>query len=162
MINYNIPNSVSNFQAKTPVRGWEGIKGFEDLDFKQHPGFSDGKAIQARLKFGSRDQFEISVVQNIGDGTGLYGHEDDGDYEVAMWYDGRKTMLPLGRGDDVLAGQFPADISRLMMQAHLNDFAWVTLLHDVRREHNKELGLDNFEIITHGDKKLKEMLDNAN
>ena len=142
MINYNIPNSVSQFQPKTSVRGWEGIKSFDDLDFKQHPGFSDGKAIQARLKFGSRDQFEISVVQNIGDGTGLYGHEDDGDYEVAMWYDGRNTMLPLSLGDDVLAGQSPTDISRLMLQAHLNDFAWVTLLHNVRDEFRKELDLD--------------------
>ena len=145
MINYNIPNSVSNFQPKIPVRGWEGIKSFDDLCFQTHPGFADGKAIQARLKFGSRDQFEISVVQNIGDGTGLYGHEDDNTYEVAMWFDGRNTMLPLSLGDDVLAGQSPTDISRLMMQAHLNDFAWVTLLHDARREHNKELGLDNLD-----------------
>ena len=142
MINYNIPNSVSQFQPKTPVRGWEGIKTFDNLEFKQHPGFSDGEAIQARLKFGSRDQFEISVVQNIGDGTGLYGQEDDGDYEVAMWFDGRNTMLPLSLGDDVLAGQSPTDISRLMMQAHLNDFAWVTLLHNARDEHRKELDLD--------------------
>ena len=112
------------------------------MDFKPHSGFTDGKAIQARLKFGSRDQFEISVVQNIGDGTGLYGHEDDNTYEVAMWYDGRDTMLPLGRGDDVLAHQSPIDISRLMMQAHLNDFAWVTLLHSLRDEFRKELDLD--------------------
>ena len=145
MINYNIPNSVSNFQAKSPVRGWEGIKTFDHLEFKQHPGFSDGKAIQARLNFGSRDQFEISVVQNIGDGTGLYGHEDDNTYEVAMWFDGRDTMLPLSLGDDVLAGQSPVDISRLMMQAHLNDFAWVTCLHNAREEFNKELGLDNLD-----------------
>ena len=153
MINdYKIPNSVSKFQAKSPVRGWEGIKSFEDLDFKPHGGFADtydgeyiptGKAIQARLKFGSRDQFEISVVQNIGDGTGLYGHEDDNTYEVAMWYDGRDTMLPLSLGDDVLAYQSPTDISRLMLQAHLNDFAWVTLLHNVRDEYRKELELDN-------------------
>lgn len=142
MINYNIPNSVSNFQAKTPVCGWEGIKSFDDLDFKPHGGFTDGKAIQARLKFGSRDQFEISVVQNIEDGTGLYGHEDDNTYEVAMWYDGRNTMLPLSVSDDVLGWQTPVDISRLMMQAHLNDFAWVTLLHNARDEHRKELDLD--------------------
>ena len=120
------------------------------MTFGQHGGFTDGKARQARLTFGQRDkdnqdQFTISVVQNIGDGTGLYGHIDDNTYEVAMWYDGRNTMLPLSRGDDVLAHQSPIDISRLMMQAHLNDFAWVTLLHDVRREHNKELGLDNLD-----------------
>ena len=144
MINeYKIPNSVSNFQAKTPVRGWEGIKSFEDLCFQTHPNFTDGKARQARLKFGSRDQFEISVVQNLNDGTGLYGHIDDDTYEVAMWFDGRDTMIPLTRGDDVLAHQSPIDISRLMMVAHLNDFAWVTLLHNVRDEYQKELGLDN-------------------
>ena len=142
MINYNIPNSVSNFQAKTPVRGWEGIKSFEDLCFQTHSGFADGKARQARLKFGSRDQFEISVVQNLKDGSGLYGHIDDNTFEVAMWYDGRNTMLPLSISDDVLGWQTPVDISRLMMQAHLNDFAWVTLLHNVRDEHRKELELE--------------------
>lgn len=119
------------------------LASFENLEFNQHPAFAEGKAIQARLKFGSRDQFEISVVQNIGDGTGLYGHEDDGDYEVAMWYDGRNTMLPLSLYDDVLAGQSPSDITRLMHQAHLNDFAWVTLLHNLRDEHRKEMELDN-------------------
>lgn len=119
------------------------LASFENLEFNQHPCFGEGKAIQARLKFGSRDQFEISVVQNLGDGTGLYGHEDDGDYEVAMWYDGRKTMLPLSLYDDVLAGQTPAQITKLMHQAHLNDFAWVTLLHNLRDEHRKEMELDN-------------------
>ena len=142
MINYNIPNSVSNFQAKSPVPGWEGIKSFKDLDFKPHSGFTDGKAIQARLKFGSRDQFEISVVQNIGDGTGLYGHENGDTYEVAMWFDGRDGMLPLSKFDDVLGWQTANDISRLMMQAHLNDFAWVTSLHNIRDESRKELDLD--------------------
>ena len=142
MINYDIPNSVSDYQASAPK---SNLKGFDDLTFQTHAGFQDGKARQARLKFGSRDQFEISVVQNIGDGTGLYGHEDDDTYEVAMWYDGRDTMLPLGLGDDVLGWQSPIDITRLMHQAHLNDFAWVCLLTDVRKEHNKELGLDNLD-----------------
>ncbi len=119
------------------------LASFENLEFNQHPCFGEGKAIQARLKFGSRDQFEISVVQNLGDGTGLYGHEDDDTYEVAMWYNDRKTMLPLSLHDDVLGGQSPSDITRLMHQAHLNDFAWVTLLHNLRDEHRKELGLDS-------------------
>lgn len=142
MITYQIPNYVSNYQAKSPVRGWEGIKSFEDLCFQTHRGFADGKARQARLKFGSRDQFEISVVQNLKDGDGLYGHIDDNTFEVAMWYDGRDTMLPLSLGDDVLAYQSPTDISRLMMQAHLNDFAWVCLLTDARKDHRKDLDLD--------------------
>lgn len=140
---YKIPNSVSQFQAKTPVNGWDGLKSFDDLDFKPHGGFTHDKAIQAKLKFGSRDQFEISVVQNIGDGTGLYGHEDDNTYEVAMWFDGRDTMLPLSMSDDVLGWQTATDITRLMHQAHLNDFAWVTLLHNIRDESRKELGLDD-------------------
>jgi hypothetical protein len=72
----------------------------------------------------------------------LYGHEKDGDYEVAMWFDGRDSMLPLSMGDDVLAGQSPDNITRLMHQAHLNDFAWVTLLHNIRDESRRELGLD--------------------
>ena len=142
MINYNIPNSVSQFQAKSPVNGWEGLKSFDDLVFDQHPGFAKGKAVMARLKFGSRDQFEISVVQNIGDGNGLYGHEDGDTFEVAMWYDGRDTMLPLSVSDDVLGWQTPTDITRLMHQAILNDFAWVTLLQETRDEFRKELDLD--------------------
>ena len=142
MINYDIPNSVSDYQASAPK---SNLKGFDDLHFQTHAGFADGKARQARLKFGSRDQFEISVVQNIGDGNGLYGHADDNTFEVAMWYDGRDTMLPLSVGDDVLAYQSPMDITRLMHQAHLNDFAWVCLLTDARKELNKELGLDNLD-----------------
>lgn len=142
MINYDIPNSVSDYQASAPK---SNLKGFDDLSFQTHAGFADGKARQARLKFGSRDQFEISVVQNIGDGSGLYGHEDDNTFEVAMWYDGRDTMLPLTLGDDVLGYQSPMEITRLMHQAHLNDFAWVCLLTDARKDHNKELGLDNLD-----------------
>ena len=142
MINYDIPNSVSDYQASTPK---SNLKGFDDLEFKPHSCFDEGKAVQAKLKFGSRDQFEISVVQNIGDGSGLYGHEDDNTFEVAMWFDGRETMLPLSLGDDVLGYQSPTEITRLMHQAHLNDFAWVCLLTDARKEHNKELGLDNLD-----------------
>lgn len=142
MINYDIPNSVSDYQASAPK---SNLKGFDDLCFQTHAGFADGKARQARLKFGSRDQFEISVVQNIGDGNGLYGHIDDNTFEVAMWYDGRDTMLPLTLGDDVLGYQSPMEITRLMHQAHLNDFAWVCLLTDARIAHNKDLGLDNLD-----------------
>lgn len=139
MINYDIPNSVSDYQASAPK---SKLKGFDDLDFKPHAGFTDGNAIQAKLKFGSRDQFEISVVQNIGDGTGLYGDHSDNTYEVAMWFDGRDTMLPLGLSDDVLAWQTPNQVTKLMHDAHLNDFAWVTLLHSLRDDRRKELDLD--------------------
>lgn len=123
------------------------LASFEDLEFNQHPCFAEGKATQAKLTFGHRDknnqdQFTISVVQNQGDGTGLYGHEDDNTYEVAMWFQDRDSMLPLSKHDDVLAGQSPIDVTKLMHQAQLNDFAWVTLLHSLRDEHRKEMELD--------------------
>ena len=118
------------------------LKGFNDLTFHDE---SDRR--YARLSFGYRDkdnqdQFTISVVQNVGDGEGLYGHADDNTYEVAMWFQDRGDMLPLAKFDDVLGWQTPADITRLMHQAQLNDFAWVTLLHSLRDESRKELGLD--------------------
>ena len=124
------------------------LKGFDDLTFGQHGGFAQGKARQARLTFGQRDkdtqdQFTISVVQNLNDGTGLYGHIDDNTYEVAMWFQDRDTMLPLAKFDDVLGWQTPDQVTKLMHQAQLNDFAWVTLLHSLRDESRKELGLDN-------------------
>ena len=120
------------------------LKGFNDLTFGQHGAFADGKAIQARLTFGQRDkdnqdQFTISVVQNIGDGNGLYGHEKDNTYEVAMWFQDRDTMLPLAKYDDVLAHQTPDQVTKLMHTAQLNDFAWVTLLYNLRDEREKEL-----------------------
>ena len=120
------------------------LKGFDDLVFIQHGGFACGKAVQARLSFGWRDkenfdQFTISVVQNQGDGSGLYGHEDDNTYEVAMWFQDRDSMLPLAKYDDVLAYQTPAQVTQLMHQAQLNDFAWVCLLHDLRDELEQEL-----------------------
>ena len=110
MQDYIIPNYASDYQASAPK---SNLKGFDDLCFQTHPGFQDGKARQARLKFGSRDQFTISVVQNLNDGNGLYGHIDDNTYEVAMWYDGRDTMLPLGLGDDVLGWQTPMKLLAL-------------------------------------------------
>jgi len=124
------------------------LKDFNDLDFKQHPCFAEGTAVQAKLTFGHRDkdnqdQFTISVVQNKGDGSGLYGHEDDGTYEVAMWFQDRDSMLPLSVSDDVLGSQTPADITRLMHTAQLNDFAWVTLLQNARDDFRKDLGLDS-------------------
>ena len=123
------------------------LKGFDDLTFSQHGGFAQGKAIQAKLTFGQRDkdnqdQFTISVVQNIGDAHGLYGHADDNTYEVAMWFQDRDTMLPLSLYDDVLAHQSPLQVTQLMHQAQLNDFAWVNLLHSLRDQNRKDLNLD--------------------
>lgn len=123
------------------------LKGFDDLTFGQHGGFAQGKARQAKLSFGQRDkdnqdQFTISVVQNLNDGTGLYGHINDNTYEVAMWFQDRDTMLPLSVSDDVLGWQSPVDVTRLMHQAQLNDFAWVTLLQNARDDFRKDLDLD--------------------
>ena len=123
------------------------LKGFGDLVFQPHGGFADGKARQARLTIGQRDkdnqdQFTISVVQNLNDGTGLYGHINDDTYEVAMWFQDRDSMLPLSVSDDVLGWQTPDQVTKLMHQAQLNDFAWVTLLHNLRDELRKELDLD--------------------
>lgn len=123
------------------------LKGFDDLTFNKHPHCS---GIVARLAFGSRNQFDISVVSNVFDGHGLYGNVDmcrdteqfdylNGTYEVAMWYDGGNSMLPLSAYDDVLAHQTPTQITKLMHQAHLNDFAWVCLLYNLRDEKEKEL-----------------------
>ena len=113
---------------------------FDDLVFSQHGGFADGKAIQARLNFGSI--FTISVVQNTGNGTGLYGHENEGTYEVAMWADGWDDMIPLSLYDDVLAHQTPVAISLLMKNAMKNGVAWINLLRKLREDHRKELDLD--------------------
>ena len=123
------------------------LKGFDDLTFGQHGGFADGKARQAKLTFGQRDkdnqdQFTISVVQNLNDGTGLYGHINDNTFEVAMWFQDRNDMLPLSVSDDVLGWQTPSQVTKLMHDAQLNDFAWVLRLHGARDKFRKELGLD--------------------
>lgn len=111
------------------------LKGFNHLQFKE----KRPTVRSALLTFGHRDednydQFTISVVQNIGDGTGLYGHEDQNTYEVAMWFQNQEPMLPLTKYGDILGYQTPAQITKLMHQAQLNDFAWVTLLREIRKE----------------------------
>ena len=120
------------------------LKGFNDLVFTQHKACRIGEGVSAQLTFGCRDkdnfdQFTISVVQNVGVGTGLHGHQDNGNYEVAMWFQDRDTMLPLAKYDDILSYQTPIQITQLMHQAQLNNFAWVTLLHSIRDEYNKEI-----------------------
>ena len=124
------------------------LKGFNDLLFGSHGGFPDGGATQAKLTYGQRDkdnfdQFTISVVQNIGDGRGLYGHQDDGTYEVAMWFQDRGDMLPLSTSDDVLGWQTPDQVTKLMHKAQLNGFAWVCKLHSDKSAFRKDLGLDD-------------------
>ena len=115
------------------------LPSFDDLDFKPHANHPDG--IQARLKIGHKDRFEISVVAMNGDKLqsfgGLYGNALAVTYEVAMiHYD---KMLPLAKYDDVLGWQTPDQITKLMHEAILNDFAWVTLLYEIRNDYTQSL-----------------------
>jgi len=87
----------------------------------------------------------VSVVANILDGNGLYGHVDNNEYEVAMWREGDSDMIPLGVGDDVLAGQSPAQVSKHMRDAQLGGDAWIDLLKKSRKDFRDELGLDNLD-----------------
>lgn len=108
---------------------------FNDLDFQPHANVSN--AVQARLVFGDKDKFEISVVSMNGDknGFGLYGNASEGTYEVAMFYG--DDMLPLSKYDDVLAWQTTTQIDLLMRDASLNGFTWVDLLYSLRKERLK-------------------------
>ena len=118
------------------------LPSFDDLDFKPHANVPN--AVMAKLTLGQDDQFEISVVAMNGEKPsfgGLYGDASNDTYEVAMFY--RDSMLPLAKYDDVIGWQSPTDITKLMRQAILNDFAWVCLLRSIRDEHNKEMELDN-------------------
>ena len=112
------------------------LPSFNDLDFQPHANVGD--AVQARLVFGQKDQFEISVVSMNGDkGHGLYGNASEGTYEVAIFYG--DDMLPLSIYDDVLGWQTPTQISLLMRTAYLDESAWVDLLYNLRQEHQNEI-----------------------
>ena len=111
---------------------------FNNLAFHTHPSCS--KAVMAQLKMGG---ITISVVANTLDGNSLYGHVDDNEYEVAMWKSGNEDMIPLGVGDDVLARQNPAQVSKLMRDAQLDGDTWVDLLRKLRKDFRDELGLDD-------------------
>ena len=122
------------------------LKDFNDLEFGDHP---NGDGIRAYLEFGpvekqgvneGKHRYAISVVANKnGDGS-FYGNVEDDEYEVGMFHHG--AWIPLSVSDDVLGWQSPAQVSKHMRDAQLNDFAWVTLLHSLREDHRKEL-LDN-------------------
>lgn len=111
---------------------------FDNLAFHTHP--SCDKAVMAQLNMGD---ITISVVANIADGHGLYGHLDDDEYEVAMWKKGSADMIPLSVSDDVLAAQSPVQVSKLMRDAQLDGDAWVDLLRKLRKDFRDELGLDD-------------------
>ena len=130
MINYDIPNSISQFQPQAKLLD------FSDLDFQPHRGSAD--AVQARLDLGN--DLEISVIANKGEGRGLYGNVEDDLYEVAI-YD-NNGMVPLSVADDVLGWQSPAQVSKHMRDAQLNGDAWVDLLKKLRKDSRDDLDLD--------------------
>lgn len=121
-------------------------KGFADLEFKRHPRFALGKAVQATLTFGKANEFTISVVQNINDGNGLYGHADEGTFEVAMWNEPEDdSMLPLSEWDDVLPHCSAEQVDKLMAKAHNGGADWVRKLFEERKAFRAELDLDGSE-----------------
>ena len=130
MINYDIPNSISQYQPQAKLLD------ISNLDFKPHRSTLD--AVQATLDFSNG--LYISVVANTGDGSGLYGHVEDDLYEVAIFND--DGMIPLSVSDDVLGWQSPIQVSKHMKDAQVNGESWVNLLKSARVEFRKDLDLD--------------------
>ena len=131
------------------MKAKQKILNFDDLSFNKHPSCKD--AIMAQLDMGG---ITISVVANIFQGHGLYGHVDmcqkteqldylNGNYEVAMWKHGDSDMIPLGVGDDVLAGQDHIQVSKLMRDAQVDGDIWIDLLRKLRKDFRDDLGLDD-------------------
>ena len=131
MINYDIPNSISQFQPKPSMLD------FDDLDFKPHRGSDD--AVQARLDFGNG--LEISVVAGKDGRRGLYGSVEEDLYEVAIF--DKNGMIPLSPSDDVVGWQSPAQVSILMAKAQVEGSVWVDELIEDKAEWRKDLGLDD-------------------
>tara|TARA_Y100000385_G_C12604128_1_gene430114 strand:+ start:94 stop:486 length:393 start_codon:yes stop_codon:yes gene_type:complete len=130
MINYIIPNYISQFQPQPSMLD------FDDLDFKPHR-FSDG--VQAKLELGNG--LGISVVANNDGGDGLYGKVSDDLYEVAIFSD--DGMIPLSPSDDVVGWQSPQQVSHLMAKAQSEGSVWVDELEEAKAEFRRELDLDN-------------------
>jgi hypothetical protein len=131
MINYDIPNSISQFNPKPSMLD------FDDLDFQPHRGTDD--AVQATLDFDNG--LSISVVAGKGDRRGLYGSVEEDLYEVAIF--DKNGMIPLSPSDDVVGWQSPAQVSILMAKAQSEGSVWVDELIEDKAEFRRELGLDN-------------------
>jgi len=131
MINYDIPNSISQFNPKPSMLD------FKDLDFQPHRGADD--AVQARLDFGNG--LSISVVAGKDGRQGLYGNVEENLYEVAIF--DKNGMIPLSPSDDVVGWQSPAQVSYLMAKAQSEGSVWVDELIADKAEWRKDLGLDN-------------------
>jgi len=130
MINYNIPNSISQFQPKPSMLD------FDDLDFQPHRHHDGG--VQARLDFDNG--LEISVVASKDGRVGLYGSVEEDLYEVAIF--DKNGMIPLSPSDDVVGWQSPAQVSILMAKAQSEGSVWVDELIADKEEFRKDLGLD--------------------
>ena len=130
MINYDIPNSISQFNPQLMLD-------FDDLDFQPHRGTDD--AVQATLDFGNG--LSISVVAGLKDRRGLYGSVEEGLYEVAIFDE--NGMIPLSPSDDVVGWQSPAQVSILMAKAQSEGSVWVDELIEDKAEFRRDLGLDD-------------------
>ncbi len=130
MINYDIPNSISQFNPQLMLD-------FDDLDFQPHRGTDN--AVQATLDFGNG--LSISVVAGLKDRGGLYGSVEEGLYEVAIFDE--NGMIPLSPSDDVVGWQSPAQVSILMAKAQSEGSVWVDELIEDKAEFRRELGLDD-------------------
>ena len=137
MINYEVPNSVSQFQSSA-LR----LLSFDDLEFKPHSSTLDN-AVHAVLRF--ENGFSISVVASDmpeGQRGSFYGNVADNEYEIAI-YDDNDDYVPLHLSDDVLGWQSPLSVSNYMREAQINGKSWAKLLQKSRDDHRKDLGLDN-------------------
>ena len=131
MINYDIPNSISQFNPKPSMLD------FNDLDFQPHRGTDD--AVQATLDFGNG--LSISVVAGFDGSKGLYGDLEEDLYEVAIF--DKNGMIPLSPSDDVVGWQSPAQVSILMAKAQSEGSVWVDELIEDKAEFRRYLGLDD-------------------
>ena len=134
MINYDIPNSISQYQPMPSIGSL--ILDFNDLDFQPHRGADD--AVQARLDFGNG--LEISVVAGKNGKRGLYGSLEEDLYEVAIF--DKNGMIPLSPSDDVVGWQSRNQVSHLMKKAQIEGSVWVDELIADKEEFRKDLGLD--------------------
>ena len=132
MINYEVPNSVSQFQSSA-LR----LLSFDDLEFQPHHSIRN--AVQARLDFDNG--FSISVVASDmpeGQRGSFYGNVSDNEYEIAI-YDDNNDYVPLQFSDDVLGYQSPLSVSNHMRDAQINGKSWARLLQKLRDDFRKEL-----------------------
>ena len=131
MINYDIPDSISQFQVKS------SILDFNDLHFKPHG--NNPNAVHGHLHLGN--QFEISVIASLDGRRGVYGDLEQDLYEVAIYY--KNEIVPVSPYGDVVGWQSPAQVSILMAKAQNEGSIWVDELIEDKEELRRDLGLDD-------------------